>query len=331
MLKATRKKILSLDVGGTKLAGAVFDSSGKLLRYSTRLTRSSADSKDADSVFDRLAGLGESLLRKEGVGGALKCVGAGCAGPLDSEKGVIYAPPNLHCWDGFPLKERLEKHFGVPAVVDNDANAAALGEQRFGAGRGHSHILYITASTGIGAGLVLDGKVYRGADYGAGEFGHMILARNGPRCNCGGRGCLEAFASGTAIAKRAQREIRRAPDSLLAGMRAEKGEKNLSAKDIFAAARKGDPLASKIVNDAAEYLGIGITSVIHLLNPEIIIIGGGMARAGRLLFEPVRRIVAERAQKSLAENVQIVPAKLGGKAGLYGSFADALDRCTSSR
>ena len=330
MPRRKRKYILSLDIGGTKLAGALFDSSHKLLRYSTTRTRSSNDPEGPDPIFNRLAGLAESLLRKEDATvDALRCIGAGCAGPLDSETGVIYAPPNLHCWDGFPLKERLEERFGVPAVVDNDANAAALGEQRFGAGRGRAHIFYITASTGIGAGLVLDGKIYRGADCGAGEFGHIIVARSGPKCNCGGRGCLEALASGTAIAKRARREIRRAPDSLLGRMRSEKGE-DLSAKDVFAAARRGDAIANTIVRDAAEYLGIGIVSAIHMLNPEIVIIGGGLARAGRLLFEPVRRTVAERAQKHLAENVNIVPAKLGGKAGIYGSLADALDRCDIS-
>jgi glucokinase len=326
MSQKNRHYILSLDIGGTKLAGALFDRSHNPVRYSTTLTH--AD-EGAEPVFERLAGLAETLLQREGADRrSIRCVGAGCAGPLDSEAGVIYAPPNLHCWDDFPLKDRLEEHFGVPAAVDNDANAAALGEQRFGAGVGYRHILYITASTGIGAGLVLDGRIYRGADYGAGEFGHIVVARNGPRCNCGGVGCLEAHASGTAIAKRARREIRRAPDSLLTKVRADKGA-DVSAEDVFAAARRGDALAGTIIRDAAEYLGLGIVSVIHLLNPEVIIIGGGMARAGKLLFEPLRRTVADRAQKHLAQNVRIVRAKLGGKAGIYGSLADALDRCSA--
>jgi len=258
----------------------------------------------------------------------LRCVGVGCAGPLDSDTGTIYSPPNLRFWDGFPLKRRLEDRLGAPTVVDNDANAAALGEQRFGAGRGHGHILYITVSTGIGAGLVLDGRVYRGADYGAGEFGHVVLARGGPKCNCGGKGCLEALASGTAIAKRANRLAARSPHSLLGRMLSKK-KCALTAKDVVAAAREGDAVAGGIFHDAAVYLGLGITSAIHMLNPEIVIIGGGLSRAGKLLFDPVRKTVAERAQKHLAENVRIIPAKLGGKAGIYGSFADALDRCPS--
>ncbi len=324
MQKQAEQYILSYDIGGTKLSGALFDSSNNLVRYST--TRTRAD-EGAEPVFKRLAGLGESLLKKQGADkSALRCIGAGCAGPLDSEKGVIYAPPNLHCWDDFPLKTRLEQYFGVPAVVDNDANAAAMGEQRFGAGREYSHIFYITISTGIGAGLILDGSVYRGADFGAGEFGHIVLARNGPKCNCGGRGCLEALASGTAIAKRAQREAKRAPGSILARIATDKSD-GLSAKDVVSAARDGDETSKKIIDDAGVYLGLGITSIIHLINPEIFIIGGGLSRAGRMLLDPVRRTVAERAQKHLAQNVRIVRARLGGKSGIYGSLADALDRC----
>lgn len=318
------KYVLVLDIGGTKLAAALFDGSSTFLRQARTLTRAHEGS---EPVFARVVRLAESLMTKQAVERRnVSCIGVGCAGPLDSETGIVYSPPNLRFWEGFPLKQRLEEHFGLPVVVDNDANAAALGEQRFGAGKGCDHIFYITVSTGIGAGLILDGKLYRGADCGAGEFGHITLARGGPTCNCGGRGCLEALASGTAIAKRARREVKKAPHSLLS--RISTGEKDtLTAKDVVAAARKGDPLAKNILHDAAVYLGLGITSAIHMLNPEIVIIGGGLSRAGRLLFDPVRQTVAQRAQKHLAERVRIVPAKLGSRAGLYGSLADALERC----
>jgi glucokinase len=317
--------ILSLDVGGTKLAGALFDSSCRLLRYSRTSTRAG---EGAEPVFERLVQLARSLLKRQGLEEhALRCVGVGCAGPLDSETGIVHSPPNLHAWEGFPLKTRLAERLGAPVVVENDANAAALGEHKFGAGQGRRHVFYVTVSTGIGAGLILDGRVYRGADYVAGEFGHTILARGGPKCNCGGRGCLEALASGTAIAKRARREAARAPDSILGRMLAEKKD-TLSAKDVAVAARKGDALAGKIFHDAAVCLGLGLTSAIHMLNPEIVIIGGGLTRAGRLLFDPVRRTIAERAQGHFVENMRIVPAKLGGRAGLYGSLADALERCS---
>ena len=323
--KMPKKKaghILSLDIGATKLAGALFDTSHRLVGYSRIATRAAEGS---EPVFGRVVDLAESLLKKKGLDTrALRCAGVGCAGPLDSEAGVVYSPPNLLFWKSFPLKKRLEEHLGVPVVVDNDANAAALGEHRFGAGRGCDHLLYVTASTGIGAGLILDGRVHRGADFGAGEFGHIVLAKGGPKCNCGGRGCLEALASGTAIAKQALALAGRSPDSVLARILAERGE--VGAREVAAAAKRGDPAAGKIFRNAAVYLGLGITSAIHLLNPEIVIIGGGLARAGRLLFEPVRKTVAERAQKRLCENVRIVPARLGARAGIYGSLADALER-----
>ena len=282
-------------------------------------------------MFERLVRLLHSLMKRCAVDmGALSCIGVGCGGPLDSETGIVYSPPNLPGWDAYPLREKLEDHFGAPACVDNDANAAALGEQRFGAGRGYRNIFYITMSTGIGAGLILDGKIYRGTDYSAGEFGHIVMARGGPKCNCGGRGCLEALASGTAIAKRARRGIGREPESLLA-KRFLSGKKVLSAKDVVDAARHGDPLSEKILLDAAVYMGLGITSAIHMLNPDIVIIGGGLSLAGKILFDPIRQTVTERAQKHLAGHVPIVPAILGKKVGLYGALAVALDRDSLGR
>ena len=314
---------MALDIGGTKIAAAVFDSSFNLVGHARTPTHAH---EGPDAVFARITDLLDSLIIKHGMSvHALGCIGVGCGGPLDSETGIIYSPPNLPGWDAFPLKGELESHFGFPAFVENDGNAAAMGEHRFGAGRGRQNVFYITASTGIGCGMILDGRIYRGRDYSAGEFGHLVMARNGPRCNCGGRACLEALASGTAIAKRANRAVGRSPDSLLARIRKETC-RPLTAKDVAGAARKGDALAQRIFREAAEYLGLGITSAIHLMNPDIVIIGGGLSHAGRLWFDPIRRIVAARAQEHLARNVPIIPAKLGKKVGLYGALAVALDR-----
>jgi glucokinase len=247
----TKKQLytLALDIGGTKLAGAVFDASCNLVCHSRMPTR--AD-EGPDTVFPRIVHFLESFLKRYKFGPRdLHRIGVGCGGPLDSETGIVYSPPNLPGWDAFPLKERLEKHFGLPVFVDNDANAAALGEHRFGAGQGCANIFYTTISTGIGAGLILDGKIYRGSNCSAGEFGHIVLARGGPRCNCGGRGCLEALASGTAIARRAQREAARAPNSTLGQILAKKRD-GLTAKDVAVAARHGDPLSQKIFHDATQ-------------------------------------------------------------------------------
>jgi glucokinase len=338
------EKVLALDIGGTKLAAAVFEGERMLAR---RQTPTHAE-QGPDVVFERIARLLDSLLAITGEGdcpkncgpslrgrrfgtvpaakssGGIACIGVGCGGPLDSETGIIYSPPNLPGWDAYPLKAKLEARFDVPAFVENDANAAALAEHQFGSGKGFGNLFYITASTGIGSGIILGGKLYRGANYSAGEFGHIVLAPNGPRCNCGGRGCLEALASGTAIAKRALREVRRSPDSALALIAKQNGA--VSARDVASAAKHNDPLARKIFTDAACHLGLGITSVIHLLNPEIVIIGGGLAKSGPLLFEPVRQVVKARAQQHLASFVKIVPAMLGKDVGLYGTLAVAREK-----
>ncbi|MBI4830338.1 MAG: ROK family protein [Candidatus Lindowbacteria bacterium] len=322
MPRRKSKYILALDIGGTKLAAGLFDSSLKLVARAVTPTHAE---EGPGHVFTRLVKLAESLMERSGLERrALRCIGVGCGGPLDAETGIIYSPPNLPGWHAFPLKRKLEGHFGAPAFVDNDANAAAMAEHLFGAGQEYNNVFYMTISTGIGSGLILNGKIYRGANYSAGEFGHIVMARNGPRCNCGGRGCLEALASGTAIAKRARRKAAVTPESILSQKLS--SALGLSAKDVVVAARQGDSLASQILHDAAVYIGLGITSAIHLLNPDIVIIGGGLSRAGALLFGPIRRTVKERAQKHLAGFVRIVPAKLGRNVGLYGALAVALGR-----
>jgi glucokinase len=314
--------ILALDIGGTKLAAALFDHELNLIGRSRTPTRAE---QGPDAVFSRIVRLMETLTSKHGIEVAdVRGIGVGCGGPLDSETGIIYSPPNLPDWDAYPLKRKLEEHFTVPAFVENDANAAALAEHRFGAGRGFKNVFYITMSTGIGCGIILDGKLYRGTNYSAGEFGHIVMARRGPKCNCGGRACLEALASGTAIARRANREAARKPNSPLARILREKGK--LTAKEVVLSARRGDPISGRILLDAADYLGLGITSAIHLLNPEIVIIGGGLSKMGAMLFETVRRTVKERAQAHLAGFVSIVPAALGDKVGFYGALSVALDR-----
>ncbi len=322
-MKKKPNYILALDIGGTKLAAGVFDGGYNLVGH-VRVPTHVEEGPDA--VFERITRLLESLMEQRKISSRdLCCIGVGCGGPLDAETGVIYSPPNLPGWDAYPLKGKLETHFGVRAFIDNDANAAGMAEQRFGAGRGYNNIFYITASTGIGSGIILDGKLYGGTNYSAGEFGHIVLARNGPKCNCGGRGCLEALASGPAIARRARKEAERAPGSRLAKMLNRK-QARFAARDVIALARRGDRLSQRIFDDAVFYLGLGIVSAIHLLNPEIVIIGGGLSQTGRFLFEPLRQIVVERAQKHLANFVRIVPAELGSKVGVYGALAVALDR-----
>lgn len=321
-----KKHLLAIDIGGTKLAAAIFDSKNNMVGRSRMATRAE---EGPEAVISRIGQLAEKLMKRNGVDSrSLSLVGVGCVGPLDSETGIVYSPPNLPGWDAFPLRQKLEEMFGAPAFIDNDANAAALAEQRFGAGCGYNNIIYITVSTGIGAGFILDGRLYRGSDFSAGEFGHIVMGPHGPKCNCGGRACLEALASGTAIARIARSKALRTPGSQLAKVMDRNGGA-ISAKDVVQGARAGDKVAGSIIEKAATYIGLGVTTAIHMLNPDIIIIGGGLSRSGKMLFDPIRRTVAERAQKHLAGHVPIVPAKLGNKVGIYGALAVALDQQSS--
>jgi glucokinase len=208
-------------------------------------------------------------------------------------------------WEGAPLADRLEATFGVSATVANDADAAALAEYRYGAGRGVRHMLYLTVSTGIGGGVIIDGRLHRGERAWAGEVGHMTLDPNGPDCPCGRNGCLESLASGLSIA-RAMRE------------RFGDATHQVTAQDVASAAAAGDPIARDVWDTAMNWLGIGIASAANLLNPGCVVIGGGLTRAGELLFAPVRQIVAQRA---LDQRLVVLPAALGDDVGIIGGAA----------
>jgi glucokinase len=212
----------------------------------------------------------------------------------------------------------VSRQFGVKTCLLNDASAAALGEHRLGAGRGTTNLIYITVSTGIGGGIIIDGKLYLGTSGSAGEIGHMTIDVNGPECYCGNFGCLEVMASGTAIAREAIRRIKDGGSSTLSDMVAAKIE-NITAKEVGLAAQNGDRLASEVILKAATYLGTGMVNVVHIFNPEIIVIGGSVSKMGDLLLAPVRKMVAETAFGLVAQAVRIVPAQLGDDVGVVGA------------
>jgi glucokinase len=233
---------------------------------------------------------------------------------LDTKTGIVYSPPNLPGWDALPLKAIIEAEFHIPTIIENDANAGALAEWRFGGGRGYNYVLYMTMSTGIGGGIVVNGQVYHGANDSAGEVGHQILLPNGPICGCGKRGCLEALCSGPAIARRAQAAIREQPQTLLLAL-ADGHIERVRSEHVLEAARSGDPLAISIMEETAYYMGWGIANLVNVLNPEIVLIGTIAVAAGDLLLNPIRRTVAEMAMQRPAEAVQIMPAQLGDSVG----------------
>lgn len=312
--------VVGIDIGGTKLATVVADNTGHILNKVRRPTLAERGPEYAlQLLFDmvhetiELAGLERTTI---------SAIGVSCGGPLDTETGIVYSPPNLPGWDALPLKAKLASEFQVPVTIENDANASALAEYRFGGGRGYSAVLYMTMSTGIGGGIVLDGQVYHGANDSAGEVGHQILLPDGPPCGCGKRGCLEALCSGPAIARRAQAAVRNEKTSAttlldLAGGRVE----DVRSEHVLEAARQGDVLGLQLVEETGYYMGWGIANLVNILNPDIVLLGTIAIAAGDLLLNPIRKTVSEFAMTRPAEAVKIAPAQLGEALGDLAAIA----------
>ncbi len=302
--------VAGVDIGGTKIALAVAAPDGRILE-GTRFPTRVEDGPRA--ILGRV--FSEIERMRERAGARLAAVGVGCGGPLDRARGLILSPPNLPGWDEFPIVALLEERFGVKALLDNDANAAALGEHRHGAGRGLKHLVYITISTGIGGGVIVSNKLVHGVQDGAGEVGHMTVLPDGPACGCGGRGCLEALCSGTAIARRARERLAAGEESFLSSL--DYGE--ITAQSVALAAREGDALASKVWYDTIRHLSVGVGNIFHALAPEAVIIGGGVSTAGEQLFAPLREQVRARVRMLAPDRINILQASLGGDSGVQGA------------
>jgi glucokinase len=299
--------VLAIDIGGTKLAAGVVRDDGVQV---SRGRVPTDVAKGPDAAVERLVALSHQVVAQAGLKlDDVSAIGVGCGGPLDPKKGVLLNPPNLPGWEHYPLVAKLQAALGRPVHLDNDANAAVLGEHRFGAGRGFHHLVYVTLSTGIGGGVILDDRLYRGANGNAAELGHIQVSYDGWRCPCGGQGCIEAYASGTNIARRAREKTGRA---------------ELTSHDVVTAARADEAWAVEVWNDTLQVLGAGVASMINAFNPQRVIIGGGVTAAGDLLFVPLRKLALGRAMKPLAAIVDIVPAELGDQVGVMGAAALAL-------
>lgn len=316
-LEAAPSHVLALDIGGTKLAAGIVDDTGTLVDVIRTPTHVE---EGPDRVVERLLGLGRTLLGRSAV--PVRGVGVGCGGPLDLERGLVLNPPNLPGWYDYPLAGRLEEALGLPVALDNDANAAALAEFRFGAGRGTRQMVYLTISTGIGSGLILNGELYRGKRGNAGELGHLQVKYDGDPCNCGGRGCLETYASGTNIARRARERAEGHPESLLARLAPE--PQSISAETVLAALRAGDAVARQFWDETLDILAAGVASIVNAFDPERIVIGGGITNFGEFLFPPLRERVTRRAMPALMAGVDICPAELAEHVGVLGAAAVAL-------
>ena len=309
--------VLAIDIGGTKLAAGVVDAAGTIL---VRGEVPTVAAEGPDRVLERIVGLGKDLLGRPEVSAfAIRRIGIGCAGPVDRQAGLVLNPPNLPGWRRIALVDHLQQAIGLPAILENDANAAALGEFRYGAGKGARSLVYLTVSTGIGGGIILDGKIWHGLNDAAGEIGHMTLAPEGALCGCGNRGCLEAIASGPSIARRAREAVAGGRPTRLREI------SNLTAADVVSLAREGDVVACEVWEETARYLGLGVAAAITILAPERVVIGGGVTKAGDSLFEPLRREIRRRVKLVPMENIPILPAALGPDVGILGAAAIALD------
>jgi len=317
-----RRAVVGIDIGGTKTLSAVVDAQGRVLARH-RIDTPQRGPADFVQVLARELStlLGLAGLQKEDLLG----LGVGAPGPLDPETGVVFEPPNLTGWRDVPLGTMLFDATGVPTFVENDANAAALGEAWVGAGVGVRDQIYITVSTGIGGGLIFNGDLYHGVSGTAGEIGHMTVEPDGPVCTCGRRGHLEGLASGHAIARMAEEAVRAGRQTRLAAL----PSGALDAAVVAQAALDGDAVAREIYARAGQHIGIAVASLVNVLNPAMVVFGGGVSKVGDLLFDTVRRVVRERAFERPAEAAKIVPAALGDDVGVIGAAAVVYRRAAS--
>ena len=329
--------VVAVDLGGTQIRTAVLRGAQLL----SRVGLLTGEQPTPERILPRIFGAIEQALTEAGVSlSQVAGIGIAAPGPLNRYTGVIYDPPNLHGWKDVPIRDLFMQQFSVPVFVENDANAAALGEYMFGAGRGSRDIVYMTISTGIGGGVITDGKILEGTSGTAAELGHMSVDWRGERCNCGNIGCLERIASGTGIARHANDAIAQGQgaDLLTFALEHQPGDfenakastpedvaahspAHVTARTVALAAEAGIPLAKSIIATAAEALGVGLVNIIHIFNPEKIILGGGVTQLGPLLLDPALHIVEERTLLVPRRAAQITLAQLGHNVGLVGAGA----------
>jgi len=252
---------------------------------------------------------------------SIMAIGMDVPGPVVAIVGKVSNPPIMPGWDEYPIRTHLEELWQLPVSIGNDAELGALGEWAYGAGRGENNLAYIKVGTGVGAGLLLDGQIYRGATGTAGEIGHITIDENGPLCTCGNYGCLEAMAGGLAIARKAREAIENGRRTQLSALSPEK----ILAVDVARAAQQGDLVAQQIITDAGRYLGIAIASLVNIFNPGMVVIGGGVSQLGDLLLEPIRKTVMERSLHASAKVARITSAVLGRRASSMGAVVQAIN------
>lgn len=308
--------ITGVDMGGTNIRTGLFTSEGRLQNKSIKIHYGSfPPQKTIDLVVLEV----NNILKKEGLDlFNISAMGVGFPGHVNFKRGIALTTSNLPQWDDIPLRDILEDRLKIPVYLDNDANLAALAEHLFGAGKGAKNMIYLTVSSGIGAGVIINGKIYRGNQGTAGEIGHTTLDINGPVCTCGKRGCLMAMASGIGIANIAKGVIREGKKTLIKDL-AQNDINKITAKVIAEAAFRGDEFAENLIEQAARSLGIGLANLVEIFDPEMIIVGGGLSKIKEKFLELVEEVAIQRVPEQLRDSVNIVSSPLGSDAGLIGA------------
>jgi glucokinase len=321
--KKQRQFIVGVDLGGTNIVVGAMTADGSE-SYAMRSMPTSAES-GADAVADRIVGLidrviTETVEQTDSSRDNVIGIGIGAPGPLDRDKGIVIVAPNLG-WRNFPLRDRISEKLGLPATLDNDANCATVGEWWQGAARGGTNVIGMTIGTGIGGGLIIDGKLFHGASDVAGEIGHTTIDLNGRYCKCGNYGCLEAYASGPAIATRAREVLMREETASMLPSMVGNAFEQITAETVYKAAQLGDAVANEIVRDTARYLGAGIANLLNIINADVVVVAGGVTQAGDTLFVPLQAEVRRRAFRPAVDATRIVAGELPGTAGVVGAVA----------
>ncbi len=307
--------VIGIDLGGTNIKAGIVNREGKILKKVSVPTNAHSG---PDGVLAQISFVIHRLL--EFSSGSILGVGVGLPGIVDPSTGVVKNPPNLKGWGSVPVGEILQSEFNLPVFIENDANSAAIGELIFGAGKELNDFIFVTLGTGVGGGIVVSRKLFRGSSGGAGEIGHISIDYNGPKCNCGSRGCIEAYLGNNYLVKRVKRELRKHPDSLINSLALEQGEE-ITPYVINLAAKRGDKFAIDFIAESGRLLGFALSSVVNLFDVHTVIIGGGVAGFGKLITQPALRALKERVLTPSKKKVKVKLAKLKNNAGIQGASA----------
>ena len=314
--------LVGIDMGGTFIKTAILNREGEII---AKVEIPSEKEKGPDGVIANMCQSVVLVTEKENINiDKVAAIGIGSPGPLNTKKGIVRNAVNLPGWIDIPLRERISSEFNIPANLENDANAAAYGEYWRGAGEKSKIMIAYTLGTGVGGGIIINGHLVRGTSDGAGELGHVTVVPEGDLCACGNNGCVEAYASATALVRRTKQKLEKGADSILNQWISE--GKQLTSKLIDDARRLGDDFATEAIRELGYYLGIGVSSAVSMLNPDAIVLGGGMMKAGQVIIDPVWEQIRRRVFKAIWESLEVVPAKLGNDAGVTGAAGLILER-----